>query len=132
MRMVFVDEFSMVSQSHLFAINKRCGVVLGQEGQWFGGLHVILVGDPCQHGPPTARVLWFGAAAEAASEAEGTADREARPKGGPVVAPDGARAMGTTGAERPAGAAPGSRGRRRHRSKRRQRGRASDTATVLP
>lgn len=60
LRIVFIDEFSFVSQEHMAAIDKRLRQVRGDDRP-FGGLHVVLVGDPNQHAPPGGHALYFGA-----------------------------------------------------------------------
>lgn len=62
--MLFIDEFSFLSCRHLLAIHSVCldtmRSLLGNRAldAPFGGLHVVLSGDICQHPPPNATPLF--------------------------------------------------------------------------
>jgi len=82
--MLFIDEFSFLSQPHVAAISKRCQQASRDDSRPFGAYHVVLVGDPRQHDPPGAAALVKGAAAE---EAAGAATQT----GGTAATVDGPR-----------------------------------------
>jgi len=63
-RLIFVDEYSFLSQAHLSAMAKRCQQCSNDNANEFGAFHIALVGDPRQHDPPGATPLVKGAAAE--------------------------------------------------------------------
>lgn len=74
LKLIFVDEFSFLSQAHLSAMSRRCQEASGDHSRPFGGYHVVLVGDPRQHDPPAATPLVSGAA-RAAALSVGTDER---------------------------------------------------------
>lgn len=63
-RLVFIDEYSFISQTHLAAISLRCQQTSRNTTRPFGDYHVVLVGDPRQHESPRSSPLLKGAAAE--------------------------------------------------------------------
>lgn len=64
-RILFMDEYSFISQTHLAAMGKRCQQASEINTDPFGDYHVVLVGDPRQHEAPVSSALLFGAAREA-------------------------------------------------------------------
>ena len=64
MRLIFIDEFSFLSQSQLSAISRRCQQASRNNTRPFGDFHVVLVGDPRQHEAPKSSPLIRGAAAQ--------------------------------------------------------------------
>jgi len=79
LRIIFVDEYSFLSQAHLSAMSRRCQLATQHLCDSFGKYHVVLVGDPRQHTPPSGTALAAGAAAEAGLAVAAT----------DLVAPDG-------------------------------------------
>lgn len=64
-RILFVDEYSFISQTHLAAMGNRCQQASQNNTDPFGDFHVVLVGDPRQHEAPVSSALLVGAAKEA-------------------------------------------------------------------
>ena len=56
--MLFIDEYSFVSHTDLIRIDLRLQQIL-QKKNMFGGLHVVLVGDPVQLPPVKAVSLYL-------------------------------------------------------------------------
>ena len=54
---VILDEFSMLRQKELYFINKRLQEII-QNDLPFGGLVIILSGDPAQLPPVKGNCLW--------------------------------------------------------------------------
>lgn len=79
LRLIFVDEFSFLSQAHLSAMSRRCQQTSRDFTQPFGSYHVVLVGDPRQHDPPNAAPLVRGAHQERTGAVS-------TPRPGPVAA----------------------------------------------
>ena len=57
-KLIFIDEFSMLQQKNLFYIDQRLKQIMRNE-ESFGGLVVILCGDPAQLPAVTGNCLWF-------------------------------------------------------------------------
>ncbi len=55
---VIIDEYSMLSQSMLFIIDQRLRQITQQVGKIFGGLSILLTGDPGQLLPVAATCLY--------------------------------------------------------------------------
>jgi len=75
--MIFVDEFSFLSQAHLSSISLRCQQATNDWTRPFGKFHVVIVGDPRQHDPPLASPLVKGARMEAQRRVLAPASRPA-------------------------------------------------------
>lgn len=71
---ICIDESSFLSMKHLAGISQSATNACHAIGRCdtreaiFGGVHVLMSGDPYQHAPPNATPLYVGAAAEAATE----------------------------------------------------------------
>lgn len=61
-----VDEYSFVSAPHLAAMSSQVAKGARQPNLPFGGRHVTLIGDPCQHSPPASTPLHHQPPAESA------------------------------------------------------------------
>lgn len=68
---IIIDEYTMLSQRQLSFINKRLQQIT-TINEPFGGLFVLIVGDPAQLPPVSGRSLWFDRP-EKADQAEGRA-----------------------------------------------------------
>jgi len=55
---LIIDEYSVISQSDLAWINRRCKQATGQQGVPFGGINIILFGDLGQLPPVIGSVLY--------------------------------------------------------------------------
>ena len=60
LKVIFIDEFSMLRQKELFAVDKRLRQIKCQPDLLFGGVTVVLCGDPGQLPPVKAELLWDG------------------------------------------------------------------------
>lgn len=61
-KVVIVDEFTMMNQTMFFWLDRRCRQGTGRNDVPFGGLVVVLVGDPAQLPPVTGNPVWNTAA----------------------------------------------------------------------
>ena len=57
-QLVIIDEFTMVSQVMFYWLDQRCRQGTGNHTKEFGGLVVVLVGDPAQLPPISGTTLW--------------------------------------------------------------------------
>ena len=57
-RIIIIDEFSMMSSQQLFMIHRRLQSVKDNYREDFGGLKIVLIGDPAQLPPVGAPVVW--------------------------------------------------------------------------
>ena len=57
-KIVIIDEFSMMSSQQLFMIHRRLQSVRDNNKDDFGGLKIVLIGDPAQLPPVGAPVVW--------------------------------------------------------------------------
>lgn len=69
---ILIDEFSFMNPNLLMGLHKSCvtarkGLVPDAECKPFAGIHVVVLGDPCQHSPVTPPSL------AALSQEEGSA-----------------------------------------------------------
>ena len=64
LRLVFLDDCSMLGLPHVAAISRRCQQARSRYDAVFGGMHVAFVGDLKQHEPVGGAPLHGGAAAE--------------------------------------------------------------------
>ena len=58
LRFVIIDEYSMVPSDFMFKISKRLSEIKERPEELFGGVCVILLGDPLQLKPVLARYPW--------------------------------------------------------------------------
>ena len=58
LRFVIIDEYSMVPSDFIFKISKRLSEIKERPGELFGGVCMILLGDPLQLKPVRARYPW--------------------------------------------------------------------------
>ena len=58
LRFVIIDEYSMVPSDFMFKISKRLSEIKERPGELFGGVCIILLGDPLQLKPVLARYPW--------------------------------------------------------------------------
>jgi hypothetical protein len=56
--LVIFDEYTFISCSHWHAINKSSNTALANHASNFGGLSIVLSGDPRQHNPPNGCPLY--------------------------------------------------------------------------
>lgn len=56
---ILIDEFTMINQTMLSSINSRCKQLKSCADKPFGGLFVLLAGDPGQLPPVSGRPLWY-------------------------------------------------------------------------
>ena len=60
LRVLFVDELSMVSQEHLELLHRVLGAVRRAPGLPFGGVRLVLIGDPAQLPPVEGEYVFMG------------------------------------------------------------------------
>ena len=55
---MLIDEYSMLGQTLLGWIDKRCRQATGQQDEVFGNISIILIGDPAQLPPVADKPLY--------------------------------------------------------------------------
>ena len=57
-KVLIIDEFSMTSSQQLYMIHRRLQSITENQEQDFGGIKIVLIGDPAQLPPVGAPVMW--------------------------------------------------------------------------
>jgi len=52
------DEYSFSNARHMWTMSGQAAKATGARSEVFGGMHVALFGDPCQHAPPSGAALY--------------------------------------------------------------------------
>ena len=57
-RLIIIDKFSMLRQCELYYIDERLRQIMGTPDESFGGITIVLTGDPAQLAPVKGNCLW--------------------------------------------------------------------------